>query len=58
MGRSDWLAACAQMDVEGAEWAVLDALVRGKEPLAFTQLQARPRCTHLVSQHAKGHFAI
>lgn len=33
------------MDVEGAEWAVLDALVRAKEPLAFTQLQARSDTT-------------
>ena len=31
------------MDVEGAEWAVLDAMVREKEPLPFTQLQVRCR---------------
>lgn len=35
-------ATRAQVDIEGAEWAVLDALARAKEPLAFTQLLARP----------------
>ena len=34
------------MDVEGAEWAVLDAMVRQKDPLPFTQLLVR-RCFSL-----------
>ena len=29
------------MDVEGAEWAVLEAMVRQKDPLPFTQLLVR-----------------
>lgn len=32
-----------KIDIEGAEWPVLKALIRSKKPLPFTQLQARAR---------------